>query len=453
MPNPKQTFGLLTAISLVAGCIIGTGVFLKPATIAAKAGSVPLVLLAWFGAGLLSFAGALTYAELTARRPGAGGEYVLIRESYGDFWAYLYGWMRFTIAAPGSAASYAVGAALFLHVVYPYSGHGIKTSHIALGFVCLFTVLNSLTLLVSASVQVTLTGIKIGSLALMFVVLIFFASEAPEASPAFKWPGMTSFAAAVMAALWAYDGWNNLPMLGGEIDRPRRNLPLALGLGMLVVLVIYLGINAAFFRVLNFSEIVALAADKGTGGVPPVATAALAKVISSSSVKIVAILLVISALGAMNGSIMSSARVPFAMARDGFFFPALAKLSSKNSLPVIATITQGLIACVLTLSGSFDELTDSVVFASWLFYGLTAATIFKVRRLDAHRSRYSGFRVPGYPYLPAMFLVCSAAFLVYAVFALPYLTLLGISIILAGTPGYWYFTKRKIKMEQENSED
>jgi APA family basic amino acid/polyamine antiporter len=420
--------------------MIGTGVFLKPAIMASQAGSIALVLSAWLVAGLLSYAGALTYAELCSRMPAAGGEYAILRESYGRFPAYMYGWMRFTIGAPGSAASYAVGAATFLHVVIPYENLGIRIWQMAIFFILLFTALNSITLLVSASVQVTLTTVKILSLAAIVILLFVFTPATADVPPPTRWPGMVPFSAALMAALWAYDGWNNLPMLGGEVKNPQRNLPLALAIGMGIVVAIYLIVNTAFFRVLSFPEILAANPSLNTAA-QPVATAALAKSISGASVKIVAVLLVISALGAMNGSILASARVPYAMAVDGVFFKALARLSSKNSIPVTSTVVQGAIAAILALSGSFDQLTDSVVFASWIFYGLTAAAVFKFRRIDP-LGKDTLFKTPLYPVLPGVFLICAAAFIVYAVVATPYLTALGLTVIAAGIPLYFYFRKQ-----------
>ncbi len=420
--------------------MIGTGVFLKPAIMAQHAGSVPVVLLAWLVAGLLSYAGALTYAELCSRMPAAGGEYAILREVYGRFPAYMYGWMRFTIGAPGSAASYAVGAAAFLHVVFPYSHSGFKIWQMAVVFIALFTLVNSLTLIVSSSVQVTLTAVKILSLAVLVGTLFFVAPAATAPSPPVVWPGMVSFSAALMAALWAYDGWNNLPMLGGEVKNAQRNLPLALAIGLAVVIAVYLLVNIAFFRVLDFSEVLA-ANPSVNASAEPVATAAMHKVISDLSVKVVAVLMVISALGAMNGSILASARVPYAMAHDGVFFKPLAKLSRKNAIPVLSTIAQGCIAGLLAMSGTFDELTDSVVFASWIFYGLTAGALFKVRGFSKSPAPAGTFRTPLYPALPIAFLFCSAGFIVYAAIAMPYLTAIGLGVILLGVPGYFWFTR------------
>lgn len=421
--------------------MIGTGVFLKPAIMAAEVGSVAMVLAAWLFAGLLSLAGALTYGELTSRMPAAGGEYAILHATYGEFPAYLYGWMRFTIGAPGSAASYAVGAATFLHVAYPYETLGLKVWQVAVLFVAFFTLINTLTILVSSSVQVLLTGIKVASLVAIVITLLIFTPAHTGINPPAAWPGMVSFSAALMAALWAYDGWNNLPMMGAELRNARRNLPLALTLGMVVVILIYFTVNFSFFRVLRFDEVVAMVPGS-IAAVQPVATAAMAKSISDSSVKVIATLLVISALGAMNGSILASARVSYAMARDGIFFKPLARLSHKHAIPVLATLVEGAIAALLAASGTFDQLTDSVVFASWLFYGLTAATIFKVRRLPMATGETVVFRMPFYPVLPIVFLLCSAAFLVYSVIALPWLTAMGLGLIVLGIPLYFVFRRQ-----------
>jgi APA family basic amino acid/polyamine antiporter len=420
--------------------MIGTGIFIKPAIMAQHAGSAAIVLLAWLVAGLLSYAGALTYGELCARLPAAGGEYAILRESYGSFTAYMYGWMRFTIGAPGSAASYAVGAAAFLQVVFPYHGLGLKTWHVAAAFLAFFTLINCLTLFVSATVQVTLTIIKVASLVAIGFALFWFAPASTAVAPTTHWPGMLSFSAALMAALWAYDGWNNLPMLGGEVSNARRNLPLALALGMGIVLATYMLVNAGYFRVLSFSAVVA-SNPSVREGVQPVAALAMHTVISDASVRVVAALMVVSALGALNGSLLSSARVPYAMATDGVFFPPLARLSRNHAIPVLSTLSQGAIAILLAMSGTFDQLTDSVVFASWIFYALTAGAVFRLRR-RAQQSE-TIFHVPLYPVLPALFIVCSAAFIAYAIFAMPYLTGLGLLVITLGAPIYAVFRRRR----------
>lgn len=420
--------------------MIGTGIFIKPAIMAQHAGSAAIVLFAWLIAGLLSYAGALTYGELCARLPAAGGEYAILREAYGSFTAYMYGWMRFTIGAPGSAASYAVGAAAFLQVVIPYYGLGIRSWQVAAAFLAFFTLINCLTLFVSAAVQVMLTVIKVASLVAIGSALLCLAPESTVAAPTAHWPGMLPFSAALMAALWAYDGWNNLPMVGGEVSNARRNLPLALALGMGIVLATYIVVNAGYFRVLPFSAIVA-ANPSVHEGAQPVAALAMQAVISDASVRVVAALMVISALGALNGSLLSSARVPYAMATDGVFFPPLARLSRNHAIPVLSTLSQGAIAILLAMSGTFDQLTDSVVFASWIFYALTAGAVFRLRRTAPKAETI--FRVPLYPVLPALFIVCSAAFIAYAIFAMPHLTGLGLLVIALGAPIYAVFRRRR----------
>ncbi|MCX7632626.1 MAG: amino acid permease [Turneriella sp.] len=431
----RQALGFWGATCLVAGSMIGTGIFLKPATMAKQAGSIELVLLAWLVAGLLSYAGALTYGELCARLPKVGGEYAILKISHGPFIAFLYGWMRFTIGGPGSAASYAVGAATFLEVLLPLSHSGIQTGHVAAFFVIFFTFINCLALVVSAGVQVLLTAIKVLSLLIMASVLLLIAPQTTAPAPTPHWPGMPSFAAALMAALWAYDGWNNLPMMGAEVHNPRRNLALALALGLGVVLLTYMLVNWAYFRVLPFHQ-VATANTLSGNPMQPVATMALAQVAPAASVRAVALLMVIAALGALNGSILSSARVPYAMADDGLFFNFLAKLSRKHAVPVVATVSQGAIAAVLALSGTFDQLTDSVVFAAWIFYGLTASALFVLRQKQPEPA---AFTVPGYPYLPLLFIAGAALFVVYAILAMPVLTGLGLLVLCGGVPLYYRF--------------
>lgn len=360
-----RRLGLKEALALVIGSVIGTGVFLKTAVMAQQAGSPTYVLLAWLVAGVLSLMGALSYAELGCHYPEAGGEYIYLREGYGPLPGFLYGWMRFWIGTPGGIAAYAVGAATFSSVFLPQ----INPTTVALVWIVSFTFLNCFSVAFGGGVQTLVTILKV-LMVLGLTLMIFFRVPAAEGITHMQttvgFQGWNGFGAAVLAALWAFDGWNNLPMAAGEIRNPQRVIPRSLGLGMALVFLIYAVANLAYFIALPYDEILTANSTAHPDALP-VATKAAAQIFGPSAVGLISIAFVISALGAMNGSILTGARVPYAMAQDGLFFPQLAKLSQWTHTPILSVIVQGAWACVLAVSGTFDQLTDYVVFASWIF--------------------------------------------------------------------------------------
>ncbi len=438
----SRALGVVTATALVAGTIIGTGVFLKPAVMAQGAGSEGLVLLAWIVAGLLSLAGALTYAELGALMPEAGGEYVYLRESYGRLPAFLYGWMRFFIGSAGSIAAYAVGSATFLSAVVDVEAWPGGKPGLAITFIALFVISNCLALTFGARLQAALTALKVVSIVGLCMALFALGSGPEATAPEPGYHGMAAFGTAVLAALWAFDGWNNLAMVGGEIRDPQKNLPRALIFGMALVAALYLLANSAYFHALDFHAVSASYSTAHKDALP-VATAALAAVTDPSAttspsgpVVAISILFLVSALGAMNGSILTASRVPYALARDGLFPRSLAALSTRN-VPVFAVLAQGAVSAVLALSGTFDQLTDAVVFASWIFYGLCTGAVFILRRRMRGTGKVPPYRTPFYPVLPAVFIAVTALLLVNTVMSMPGLTALGMGIIALGVPVYF----------------
>lgn len=426
------------ALSLVVGSMIGTGVFLKSAKMAEVAGTPTLVLAAWGIAGILSLIGALTYAQVGKRYPEAGGEYVYLREGYGSFVGFLYGWSRFWIASPGSVAAYGVGAATFLGGAASLKLAGGRVP-VAVAFILIFTLLNCLTVAFGGRLQAFLTFVKVACI-LVMTFGVFFLSGGSSANfvssgvhPGF---GMSHFGAAVLAALWAFDGWNNLPMAAGEIKNPEKNLPRALILGSILVLVIYSVVNLAYFYALPFSEVVTANSSLHPDA-PPVATRAVMTFWGSKGGVVLSLLFVISALGAMNGSILTGARVPYAMAKDGLFFPSFRRLHSKTAVPFVCVLCQGVISCALALSGTFDQLTDYVVFASWIFYGLVA---FSVVRLESSVKRR---------FLPGLFTVAAIFLLGNTLYTSPKESFLGLVFILIGIPAYFLFKNARIAKEPE----
>jgi basic amino acid/polyamine antiporter, APA family len=439
----RRSLGVIPGTAIVIGSVIGTGVFLKSAGMAQLVGSSSWVLAAWILAGLLSLAGALAYSELGVRFPHAGGEYVYLSQGFGPGSAFLYGWTRFWIVSPASIAAYAVGSATFVAGIWLPSD-AVTRAAVALVLIAIFTALNCYSVVFSGWSQTFITLIKIATVLALTVGVLFFGDTArlPEltqgGSASTGWPGWSALGTATLAALWAYDGWNNLPMMAGEMKNPNRSVPISLGLGMAAILILYTAINYSFFWALPFGDVL----NANSSDFPdalPVATKAAMTFLGPMSVKIVALAFVISAVGAMNGQILAGARVPYAMAKSGLFFGALAKVSPRSHVPVVSVVIQSLIACLYALSGTFDQLTDSVVFASWIFYGATTVAVFKFRKQFPAKL---AFQTPGYPWVPAVFVFLAVLLVANAIFTAPLQSLLGLGLIGLGLPAYAVFRRR-----------
>ena len=426
------------AAALVVGPIIGTGIFLKSAIMAQLLPHPWWVILAWATAAVLSYAGALSYAELSSRFPEAGGEYAYLRESYGHLVAFLYGWTRMMIAGPGSLAAYAVGAATFSSGFWP-----LPIAPTAVVFILLFTAINCLAVKSSGRVQTALTAAK---LFLIFGiaggVLLNSASLAnwSSADPVGAWTGWSAFGSALIAALWAFDGWNNLPMVGSEVHDAQKSLPLALALGMLAAGGAYVTANAAYFLSLPLTTIQSANSTIHPDALP-VATLAAQTFLGQGGVALMSVVFTISALGAMHGSMLTGARVPYAMAVDGLMPKVLAFVHNRTRIPLAGVLFESAMAVLLALSGTFDQLTDAVVFSSWIFYALATASLLRFRREDAQKSQRPDFLAPGYPIIPFLFVMVSIALLVNTVYSNPIPSLLGLGVILTGVPVYFVFRK------------
>ncbi len=442
-----RSLGVVSATSLVIGTILGTGIFLKTTTMAQQVGSVKLVLLAWVVAGILSLAGSLSYAELSSRFPSAGGEYIFLREGYGNLIAFLYGWQRFLISSPASIAAYAVGGATFLNGFTSFENVPGKTTSVALFFIIIFTLINCFSVRSGGWVQTGLTSLKV-ALVLGIVLGILGFSNTGNLSAISNVSNQIAtpkgFGAALIAALWAYDGWNNMPMASGEVHNPKRNLPIALIFGTILIVTIYVIINIAYFYALPFSEIISSSSSKFPDA-PTVASKAIETFLSHRWASFLALGMVVSALGAMNGSILTGARVPFAMAQDGLFFRFLATLSQSSHTPVKSVLIQGIWACVLALSGTFDQLTDLVVFASWIFYALATGGLIIIR----YKEKSSGvlakdiYKVWGYPVLPLLFVLCAVALLINTLITMPKESCIGLILIILGLPIYAFYRTKQ----------
>ena len=448
VPNAAlaRALGLSTAAAIVVGTVIGSGIFLVPAEMLQAVGSVRLVYVAWVVGGLLSFFGALTYAELAAMKPEAGGEYVYLRDAYGPLAGFLYSWTWLLVARPAVIATVTTGLIQILEGLPVFSAlsHRCVLSPFTLSYgqlvgiavVVFVSWLNYMGARRAGDFQVVFTLLKIAIL-LGVVAVCFsdtngtwtrFTGEYPGARG-----GIAGFFAALVAALWAYDGWNNLTMLAGEIRHPQRNIPLALVAGVTTVAALYMLVSAAVQYVLPAS---AIATSK-----QPVADA-VARVLGGAGAGLVSVAMATSLLVTLNGTIMGGARISFATARDGYLFKSLAKVHPRYQTPAASIVAQGALATILLLiGGSFRQFLSLAIFSQWLFYMLAGSTVFVFRRRNPEAVR--PFRVWGYPLVPALFLLASAVLLYYTFTDNLESSVWGSVAILSGIPAFHYFARRK----------
>jgi basic amino acid/polyamine antiporter, APA family len=441
-----RDLGVSHAGAVVVGTIIGSGIFLVPAEMMQAVGSAKLVYLAWFVGGLLSFFGALTYAELGAMKPQAGGEYVYVRDGYGPLAGFLYAWTWFLIAKPASIATITTGLVRILET-FPafafFSDHIINRPFVvsygqavAIAATLLISLLNYIGVKWAGEFQLIFTLLKV--LIILGIVFIGFSYSAGtwshfagEFSGAKG--GIAGFMAALVAALWAYDGWNDLNMVAGEIRRPENNIPLALIIGVATVGALYMLVNAAVQFVLTPSAI-------GVSARP--ASDAIGLVLGPLGAGIVSVAMAISMLATLNGTIMSGARIPFAVARDRYFFSALAEVDPRFHTPSAAILMQATLAVILLLfGGNFRQFFSLAIFAEWLFYMIAASTVFIFRRRDPQAVR--PYRVWGYPVVPSLFVLSSALLLYYTFTDNLRNSSLGCLVILAGIPVFYAFARRR----------
>jgi APA family basic amino acid/polyamine antiporter len=445
-PGLSRELGVSQACAVVVGTIIGSGIFLVPAEMMQAVGSARLVYLAWIVGGLLSLFGALTYAELGAMKPQAGGEYVYVRDAYGPLAGFLYAWTWFLIAKPASIATVATGLVRILGsfstfsffsdplVVQPFTiTYG---QLVAIASALLISLLNYLGIKKAGEFQLIFTVLKVGViLAIVGIGFSFGGGNWSHFAESFAGArgGITGFMAALVAALWAYDGWNDLNMVSEEIRQPERNIPIALILGVAIVGVLYMLVNAAVQFVLPAAAIAAS---------PRPASDAIGLVRGPMGTSIVSAAMAVSMLVTLNGTIMSGARVPFAVARDRYFFAALATVHPRFHTPSAAILVQAMLAVILLLiGGSFRQFFSLAIFAEWLFYMIAGSTVFVFRRREPQTAR--PYRVWGYPFVPALFVVASALLLYYTFTDNLRNSTFGALAILAVFPVFFAFARRR----------
>ena len=445
-PELARDLGLSHAGAVVVGTIIGSGIFLVPSEMMQAVGSARLVYLAWMVGGLLSFFGALTYAELGAMKPQAGGEYVYVRDAYGPLAGFLYAWTWFLIAKPASIATITTGLvrilgtfpilSFFSHACFSHPFTVNYGQLVAIGATVLVSWLNYIGVRRAGEFQFLFTLLKVAMI-LGIVAVGFSYSGGTWANFATEFTGAKSgaagFFAALVAALWAYDGWNDLNMVAGEIRNPQRNIPLSLIWGVATVGALYILVNAAVQYVLPAAAV--------AGSERP-ASDAVALVLGRAGASLVSAGMAVSMLVTLNGTIMSGARVPFAMARDGYFFKAIAQVHPRFHTPWVAIVVQcGLAIALLLLGGSFRQFFSLAIFAEWMFYMIAGSTVFVFRRREPHADR--PYRVWGYPVVPAVFVLVSAALLYYTFTDNLKSSAGGCLAILAGVPVFHFFARRR----------
>ena len=445
-----RVLGTSHATAVVVGTIIGSGIFLVPHEMMRATGSSGMVYLAWIVGGILSLFGAMTYAELSAIMPYTGGEYVYLRRAYGDLTAFLYMWTWFAVAKPASIASVTMGLARTLAIFHSFAwlDHRVPNAPFPLDWGQIFAItiawiitgLNYLGIKKAADFQLVFTWLKV----ILILVIAGFCFAALTGhwnnfatTFAHAHGGFSGFMIALIAALWAYDGWNDLTMVSGEVRNPERNLPIALIAGLFIVAALYIATNAAIQYILPASAIAAS---------PRPAVDALAAVTGPWGAALVTGAMALSILVTLNGTTMSGARIPFAAARDRLFFRRMADIHPRFQSPSTALIVQALLSTALLLAvGRFQQLFELAIFSEWLFYMITSTTIFYYRRKLPKTSTY---HVWGYPVVPALFIAAAAVLLYYSYIENLKNSIIGSIIILCGIPLYLLFRQHNRTQDQ-----
>lgn len=469
-PRLQKTIGLWSATTIVIGSVIGSSIFMKPATMAGQLGSPYLLIIVWIIAGLVSLFGAMAFAELGTMFPETGGQYVYLRKAYGDFIAYLYGWGSIAVINTAAIAAIAFVCAAYagnfihlprfdsatehsivLHIplvgdILPLENFGVKS--LAIAIIIVVTTANYLSVKAGNSIQFFSTLLKALALIILVVGILFSGKGSGENffknSSNFHlsgWSLLAAFMAAVTGAFAGYDGWNNLSMVAGELKDPNRTITKSLVMGLCACITIYVLISIAYLYMLPIDEM---------ANSQLVATDAVRKVMGSGGGSVISILIVISTFGAVCSNLLANARVVFAMSEAKSFFPWAGKVHPTFRTPGNSVLILGVWSCLFVLTGSFDILADMFVFMSWVFYGLVVAGVFILRKKMPNARR--PYRVIGYPVLPAIFLLFTGFYLAttvyndidnYAKGKVPFInSFLGMLLTAIGIPLYYYF-KRK----------
>lgn len=452
----KKSLSLIAAVMAVAGSMIGSGIFRKPSTMAEQLMSPELLIIVWIAAGLITFIGALSNAEVAGMIEATGGQYVYFRKMYGEFTSFIYGWSVLSVIQTGSQAAiaYVFGEYLCYFIKFPPLPESISSFTLfmplvgnihpfaewgpkLLAILCILFLsgINYIGVYFGGLVQTIVTFVKIGVMIFLSLALFIFGdgslsnlSSGFSISPETSANLVALIGLSLSGAFWAYDGWNNVTFISGEVKNPQRNIPLSLLYGTLIVIIVYVLINIAYLYVMPIEEI---------ANSPLVAAAAAEKIFGKNGGAIISIAVIISTFGAANGSLMASARVPFAMAREKMFFNYLGKVHPRFATPHTSLVVQGIVSSLLVLSGSFDTITDYVIFATWFFYMLTAFGVIVLRKKMPDVPR--PYKVIGYPYTIWFFVIFSFVFLVNSIISDSENAAMGMLLIMTGLPLYFFW--------------
>ena len=447
-PKLERQLGLFDSSMMVIGIVIGSGIFMTTGLMAEAIPSVSLILLTWVFGGLQMLAGALTYAELGAAMPNAGGQYVYLREAYGPLPAFLFGWVAFIAYLTGTNAAIAVAVAEHLGTFYPFiSTHNsiievgnfsISGGQIfALLLILILSLINYFGVVFGKWIQNIFTILKIGSI-LVFAIAGIMVSTGNQLDFSLNPTNisigsiLTGMGIALVAVNWTVGGWEYITFAAGEIKNPKKNLPLALIIGTIIILVLYFLINITYLKVLPMDSL---------SGEIKVGEATAKAVYGSGAAGIFALVVIISMFGSLNGNILVGPRISYAMAKDQLFFSSAAHVHPKYHTPGNAIMIQGFWAAILTLSGTFEELITLVVFVQIIMWVAASSTVFVLRKKQPHLAR--PYKVWGYPYVPAFFILFSVTIMVNTFFSAPIQSLIGLALTLLGVPLYYYLIKKR----------
>ena len=453
-----SALGIGYVIIFVVGNIIGSGVYKKVAPMSAELHSSLWILLAWLAGGIVTLFGALCNAEVAGMLADTGGDFVYLRKIYSRFFGFVYGWSLFIVIQTATIASLAYVFAQSLNsivhipnvfsslqdisiggVFYPFQSFGIKLTAILL--ILILTGLNISGLKSGAWVSKAIIAlVAIGLFVIVFFGLTSSASKPLEClshkGPAGSTVTLSSFFTAMLAAFWAYQGWVSVGYIGGEVKNPRSNIPKGIVAGVFIVIIVYLAVNFTYLSLLSVTDLVKV----NDAGNQIAAVEAVRTFWGKGGVLFISILILITTLGCTNASILTGARPYYAMAREGLFMTGIGRLNRAN-VPGNSLLWQGIWASVLVLSGTFDQLTDMVIFAVFIFYGATSLGVFILRRKmpDANRP----YKVWGYPVIPALYILFCAGLVINTFIARPREAIIGLTLILAGLPVYFFLRKKK----------
>jgi APA family basic amino acid/polyamine antiporter len=432
-PKLKRVLSLLDATMINAGGIIGSGIFMVPAAVAMFTGSASLFFMVWIAGGVVSLFGALSVAELGAAMPKAGGQYVYLSEAYGPVWGYLYGWSAVAVINTASIAAVGVAFSEYLRFFFPITDISIKG--IAVATIILLTIINILDVKSGARFQNLFTISKLGAIfGIIILGLVMEGGSNQNLNPFFSDQSFTELVGplglAMVSVLWTFDGWIFITYVAGEVKNPGRNIPLSLIFCMLIVISIYLLLNYVLIFTLGFT---------GMNGSDLVVSDAASVFLGNKGAAIVTLIILISLIGANNGQVLTSARINYAMAKNKLFFYQASQIHPRFKSPANALIIQCVWASLLTFTGTFNQLITYIIFASWIFYGMSAGAVIILRNKKPDMER--PYKTPLYPWIPITFILFAIFLTINTIMEAPRDAAIGAGIILAGLPMYYYWKK------------